>query len=40
VGGTFCVESTPGHGTTVQVEMPSPKSGGSQKKSLVKPKLE
>ena len=23
VGGTFCVESTPGHGTTVQVAMPS-----------------
>jgi PAS domain S-box-containing protein len=28
VGGSFCVESTPGHGTTVQVEMPSAKFRG------------
>jgi signal transduction histidine kinase len=28
VGGSFCVESTPGHGTTVQVTMPSAKSRG------------
>jgi PAS domain S-box-containing protein len=32
VGGTFCVESTPGHGTTVQVEMPFPKAVGPPKK--------
>jgi signal transduction histidine kinase len=22
VGGTFCIESTPGHGTTVRVDVP------------------
>jgi chemotaxis protein histidine kinase CheA len=22
VGGTFCVESAPGHGTTIQVKIP------------------
>jgi signal transduction histidine kinase len=32
VGGTFCVESTPGHGTTVQVTMPSAKSRGGRKR--------
>ena len=28
VGGTFRIESTPGHGTTVQVEMPAAKTRG------------
>ena len=31
VGGTFRVESTPGHGTTVQIEMPAAKFRGAEK---------
>ena len=31
VGGTFRIESTIGHGTTVQVTMPTAKSGGGQR---------
>ena len=39
VGGTFRVESTPGHGTTVQVAMPSVRSrGGALIKSPSKPR--
>jgi PAS domain S-box-containing protein len=37
VGGTFCVESTPGHGTTVQVTMPSAKSRGGAETPIKRP---
>lgn len=42
VGGTFCVESSPGHATTVRVEIPNefPKSKKLQKKKTKKAKLE